>query len=358
MSILTSIVGLFSPTFRKTEKFRSMLIHPDAKILYEDFLGFCAMQAYCGSDGTETVGNMVERMKSCFGTNVCANIDDFRMLLVAGGWDQSVDEQMEVHPALFEAIAFATEGMHRRILESIRSQEQASAYADNVMEQPDGSDQTAFVASPTNVEPITPEKSVPDFSGLHFSTVAPLTPLTSEDDVVFSSEPPQINEDQYDEIIDRLLHYRNGPGYASIWNNILSDLDPNIPQYAADMHVLFRISQLRHDNRFSVEDADRIRDDFKCYLAGQLPFDFEHEMQLHREEEAKLLEEERLREWQRQNRNDLLTSAAEQQEHITNLIPNALGAIGRIGLSALRTAAVVTVAATVIAKADRDRKNR
>jgi hypothetical protein len=133
VSLISFIVGLFSPSFRKTEQFRSMLIHPDAKVLYEDFLGFCAMQAYYGSDGSETVGNMAERMKSCFGPDVCSNMDDFRMLLATGGWDQPVNEQLEVHPALFEAIAFATQGLPRRILDSIRSQEQASAYVDNMM---------------------------------------------------------------------------------------------------------------------------------------------------------------------------------------------------------------------------------
>jgi hypothetical protein len=81
-------------------------------------------------------------------------------------------------------------------------------------------------------------------------------------------------------------------------------------------------------------------------------------MQLRQEEDAKLHEQERLREWQRQNRNDLLASAAEQQERITNFIPNAISGFGRSASSALRTAAVVTAAAALIARQNKDRRNR
>ena len=92
--------------------------------------------------------------------------------------------------------------------------------------------------------------------------------------------------------------------------------------------------------------------------SGQLPYDLDHEMQFRQEGEARLPEEARFREWQLQNRNDLLASAAEQQERVTNFLPNVLGGIGRTTLSAPRTAAEATAAAEIIAKADGDRKNR
>ena len=230
--------------------------------------------------------------------------------------------------------------MARNILRPIQNSTQAAAYVDNMMRRSDGLDQTAIEASPINVEPITPEQSVPNFSSLHYCTVTPLTPLTSEDDVVFSREPPQINEAQYDEAIDRLLHYRNGPGYASIWNNILGDLDPNLPEEVRNEAIMLRIWQLRHDSRFSVENADRIKDDFWLYWNGRLPYSFDEEMRLHREEEAR--SEQSLREWQ-------------QRYPFTPPEPteNVLGTVGRTAWSALRTAAGGMVVAALIARTQR-----
>jgi hypothetical protein len=133
MSIFHSIIGLFSPSYRKHEKFRSMMIHPDTRVLYDDFLSVCAMEGYAGGNGSETVATMITWMKSRFGAHVCSSIEDLRHIIVQGGWDRPIDEQMEAHPALFEAIAFATQGMHRYVPELPQNNAQAAAMIQNGM---------------------------------------------------------------------------------------------------------------------------------------------------------------------------------------------------------------------------------
>ena len=159
-------------------------------------------------------------------------------------------------------------------------------------------------------------------------------------------------------MIERLLHYRDGPGYGYLWELIQSDLDPNTPPEVVHRAIWPRILHLRHDNRLSIQEAERIIVDYMYLMAGRLPYDQDEEEQWRMEDEEEEAEEERLQALGRENWNECAMWVAEERERLVQSVPDALGRIWRGTKIVVGTAAVLGLATALFSRKSDDRRDR